>query len=207
VSLWGRIFALGYDPLLRSAERSWLGERRRRLLSGAHGRVLEIGAGTGLNLPHYPAMLEELVLAEPAAPMARRLEARAASTRPATVVRAGAERMPFADGSFDTVVSTFVLCTVDDVGATLGEVRRVLAPGGVLLFLEHIRGEPGSRTERWQDWLQRPWHAFACGCHCNRPTLELLAQNGFAVTDVEHVPLRGVPPTMRPVVTGRAQPA
>jgi ubiquinone/menaquinone biosynthesis C-methylase UbiE len=207
MNVWGRIFALAYDPFFCVAERFGLSVRRRTLLAHARGRVLEIGAGTGLNLPHYPAALEELVLAEPEEPMARRLEARVVSMRPATVVRAGAERMPFDDASFDSVVSTLVLCTVDDVAASLAEVKRVLAPGGELLFLEHIRGDPGSWIERWQDRLHGPWHTFACGCHCNRPTLELLEQNGFVVIEVERLPVRGAPPTMRPLVTGRARPA
>jgi ubiquinone/menaquinone biosynthesis C-methylase UbiE len=112
--------------------------------------------------------------------------------------------LPFRDGTFDTVVSTLVFCTVPDVAAALREVRRVLAPGGELLFLEHVRAEPGTRLERWQDRLHGPWKAFACGCNCNRDFLGELEAAGFTVGDLERRSWRFMPPLIRPVVVGAA---
>src|SRR5215208_2626885 len=169
-----RGFAALYDPFFWLAERAGLAARRRALVGQASGRVLEIGAGTGLNARHY-ADDAELVLSEPDEAMADRLRHRMASLRrPATIVVAGAEALPFGDREFDTVVSTLVLCTVPDQEAALREVHRVLKPGGRLLFIEHVRSD-SPRWARWQDRLNGPWRAFADGCNCNRATLDALA--------------------------------
>lgn len=196
--------ALVYDPFLWLGERAGMAARRRTLVAGARGDVLEIGAGTGLNLPHYPPGLSRLVLAEPVAAMAGRLRARVAKLgRKAEVVLAPAEALPFATGSFDTVVATMVLCTAQDPRAALAEVRRVLRPGGALLFIEHVRSEH-ARLARWQDRLNGPWSSFADGCRCNQPTLELLDEAGLAVTVRERAEWRGMPALVRPLVVGRA---
>jgi ubiquinone/menaquinone biosynthesis C-methylase UbiE len=201
MGLWNRIFAATYDRGLAGAERKGLGRARRDLLAGSRGRVLEIGAGTGLNLQHYPEGTD-LTLTEPVEAMAKQLRKKGAD-----VVPAGADTLPYEDGSFDTVVATLVFCTVPDAHAALREVRRVLAPGGRLLFLEHVRAEPGSKLERWQDRLQRPWRAVACGCHCNRDFLATLAAEGFAVEQLERPNWRFLPPLVRPVVVGAAVPS
>ena len=203
MNAWSRVSALVYDPFL------WLGEirgmraLRKKMVARARGRVLEIGAGTGLNVRHYPPTVVDLTLSEPEEPMARRLERRTK----AAVLRAGAEELPFADGSFDTIVSTFVLCTVPDVRAAIAELRRVIAPDGQLLFIEHVRAEPGSSLARWQDRLHDPWHAFACGCHSNRDTRSLLTAGGFRLDDISSTTWRGMPAVVRPVVYGVAVPA
>jgi SAM-dependent methyltransferase len=197
--MWSRVFALVYDPFLAAAERRGLAKERARLLSGLEGRVLEIGAGTGLNVPHYGPRAD-VVYTEPDPHMARRLRGRGVE-----VVEAGAESLPFADASFDAVVSTLVLCTVPDVPATLAEVRRVLKPGGKLVFVEHVRAEPGSSLERWQNRLHGPWKAFACGCHCNRDLLSSLTAAGFEA-DVDRHEWRFMPRIVRPVVSGSATP-
>ena len=199
---WSRVFALAYDPFLWVGEVRGVRALRRSLLARARGRVLEIGAGTGLNLAHYPPAVAELTLTEPEEPMARRLERRAK----ATVVRAGAEQLPFTDGAFDTIVSTFVLCTVPDLRSAIREVRRVLAADGQLLFIEHVRAAPGSRLARWQDRLHDPWHAFACGCHANRDTPALLRDGGFELADVSGATWHGMPPVVRPLQYGVATP-
>lgn len=199
-----RIDALTYDPMLWLGERSGMAARRARVLAAATGRVLEIGAGTGLNLEHYSGGIDELVLAEPDEAMARQLEKRlAGSGRRAAVVRASAEELPFGDDSFDTAVSTLVLCTVGDPGRAVEELRRVLRPGGRFLFIEHVRSDT-PRLARWQDRLEKPWAAFASGCRCNRSTLDLLRAR-LSVDRVWHERFRGMPPIVQPLVAGEAR--
>jgi ubiquinone/menaquinone biosynthesis C-methylase UbiE len=201
---WARVFARIYDPVLWMAERAGMRSLRRDLLAGAAGRIVELGSGTGLNLPHYPDGLDELILTEPEAPMRSQLERRVRRAgRRASVVDAGAESLPFADESIDTVVSTLVLCTVDSPKLALREVERVLRPGGRLLFLEHVRSEE-PRLARWQDRLAGPWQRFAEGCRCNRPTVELIQASGLQLEDVRENSWRGMPRIVRPLVTGAA---
>jgi SAM-dependent methyltransferase len=201
IDLWARLGAQIYDPFLALAERRGMASRRRALLAGARGRVLELGAGTGLNLEHYPAELDELVLTEPEPAMRARLERRLArSGRAATIVAAPAEALPFADGAFDTVVSTLVLCTVRNPDAAVREVRRVLAPGGRLLFAEHVRAA-SPRLARWQDRLAGPWAAFAQGCRCNVSTDTLLARE-LHLRRVERDRWRGMPALVHPLIVG-----
>jgi len=204
---WGRVFAAAYDRVLAETEAAGLRERRAELLRGATGDVLEVGAGTGANVDRYPAGLGRLVLTEPDRHMAARLEPRAAAAAAgAEVVPAGAQALPFDDASFDTAVSTLVLCTVDDPHRALAEIARVLKPGGRLLFLEHVRSEdPG--LARWQDRLERPWRLFAAGCRCNRDTLATIGAAGFELEVVEHGRMPKTAPLLRPLVTGSARTA
>jgi SAM-dependent methyltransferase len=198
-----RLTATFYDPFLWFGERLGMQSRRRRLVNAARGRVLEIGAGTGLNLRHYPDAVHELVLAEPSEPMAGQLARRRTTLgRPARIVAAPAEALPFEDGSFDTVVSTLVLCTVSDPERALAEVRRVLRPGGRLLFCEHVRSD-SPRLARWQDRLADPWAAVADGCRCNRETLKSISSQ-LEISTVERGHWRGMPVLVRPLVIGEA---
>ncbi|MGD9736225.1 MAG: class I SAM-dependent methyltransferase [Solirubrobacterales bacterium] len=200
---WGRLFAALYDRSLKATEEGGLGEMRRQLLAGATGRVLELGAGTGVNLDHYPPAVSELVLVEPDPHMAKRLRARLrASPRRATVLESPGERLPFADGEFDLAVATLVLCTVPDPTATLAELRRVLAPGGRLLLIEHVRAGD-RRLARWQDRLQTPWRFLADGCHCNRDTAASLAAAGFDTAELQAAQLPKAPPIVRPLIHGQ----
>jgi ubiquinone/menaquinone biosynthesis C-methylase UbiE len=199
-----RVFARIYDPVLWFGERRVLRAHRHALLSQARGLTVEIGSGTGLNLPHYPESLDRLVLAEPDAAMRKRLEQRVADVNtPIVVIDAPAERLPFTDGTVDTVVSTLVLCTVDSPEIALREIARVLAPDGHLLFIEHVRASSPARA-RWQDRLAAPWQAFAGGCQCNRPTLTLMASCGYEL-DVTETAWRGMPAIVKPLVYGRAR--
>lgn len=200
---WARAFAALYDPLLWAGERAGMRRHRHDLLAQARGRTLEIGSGTGLNLVHYPDDLDGLVLAEPDPSMRKRLESAVGrSERKALVIDAGVERLPFGDATLDTVVSTFVLCTVDAPDAALREIGRVLRPDGQLLFIEHVRSDSPTLA-RWQDRLARPWQRFAEGCRCNRATLELMDASGFRL-DAHPAAWRAMPSIIRPLVVGRA---
>src|SRR6266851_2646898 len=205
VSLSGRVFAALYDPLMAGTEKAGLADHRRQLLEHAGGRVLEIGGGTGANLPYYGRSVDEVVFTEPEEPMARRLERKlAASSLRAQVVRAPAEALPFEDSSFDVVVSTLVLCTVSDQKRALTEIHRVLKPTGRLLFLEHVRSDD-ARLARWQDRLCGLNRRLGHGCNCNRDTLAGITGAGFEVADVERDRLKKAPPIVRPLVAGVAE--
>jgi ubiquinone/menaquinone biosynthesis C-methylase UbiE len=206
MSLWDRIFAAGYDPVMKSAEKSTFGAHRKALLEGLNGRVLEIGGGTGANLPYYPPAVDEVVIAEPSEPMASRLEGKLNEHKSldVRVVHAPAEALPFEDESFDFVVSTLVLCTVDDPALALGEVRRVLKPGGRLVFIEHVRSDHPNLA-RWQDRLQPLQYRIGNGCHCNRATLDNVKAAGFTVSELEHDTVKKAPPIIRPLIVGAAE--
>jgi ubiquinone/menaquinone biosynthesis C-methylase UbiE len=197
------VFAAAYDPFLAAAERAGMHRHRHDLLAHARGRTLEIGAGTGLNLAHYPRDLDDLVVAEPDPSMRGRLQDRVRRTGSrARVIAAPAERLPVENATVDTVVSTLVLCTVNDLEFALGEIRRVLAPDGQLLLIEHVRsGSP--RLARWQDRLATPWRHFAEGCCCNRATEQAIGHAGFDL-DADPAAWRSMPPIVRPLIIGRA---
>ncbi len=202
------IFARFYDRMTAGTERAGLGEMRRELLASAAGRVLELGAGTGHNLEHYTAAVTELVATEPDPHMARRLRDRLAAdpalTGRTSVVEAPAEDLPFDDCTFDTVVATLVLCTVEDPHRALTEARRVLVEGGKLLYLEHVRSDRPALA-RWQNRLERPWGFFAAGCHPNRDTGQQLADAGFWIDSLERGRLPKAPPIVRPLIRGVAR--
>jgi ubiquinone/menaquinone biosynthesis C-methylase UbiE len=202
------VFAALYDRLFAAPEDAGLREVRAELLARASGRTLEIGAGTGLDLPHFADAVTELVLTEPDPHMAKRLRdavGDARPGRPAEVVEAPAESLPFEDASFDTVVSGLVMCTVSDPERSIGEVARVLRPGGRFLFLEHVRAEEGSTRGRWQDRLERPWGVFAGGCHPNRRTVATVERSPL---ELERVEMREFPTLsaalVRPLAVGVA---
>lgn len=206
------IFAAVYDRLLASAEKGGLQEMRAELLRDAAGRTLELGAGTGHNLPHYTSAVTELVMTEPDPHMASRLRRHLSAEPPAPaaveVVDAAAEELPFEDESFDTVVTTLVLCTVQDPDRAAAEARRVLRPAGRLLYLEHVRSPDGSRLGRWQDRVQRPWGWFAGSCHPNRPTERTLAAAGLELETLNRdtFPNAALTPWMKPMIRGTARP-
>jgi ubiquinone/menaquinone biosynthesis C-methylase UbiE len=205
MSLWGKIFAAGYDKIMAGTEEATLRGHRQTLIGQASGRVLEIGGGTGANLPFYGESVESLTVTEPEKPMMSRLERRlregAAS---ATAVIAPAEELPFEDGSFDFAVSTLVLCTVADQPRALGELHRVLRPGGRLLFIEHVRAEE-QRLAKWQDRFNPIQLRVGHGCNCNRATVAAMGDAGFSITQLQQDVLRKAPPIVRPLVVGVAE--
>ncbi len=196
-------FAVTYDRQMAKIERAGLHAFREGLLAGASGRVLEIGGGTGANLPFYGSAVESLTITEPESPMLHRLERKVRERAPlTTVLRAPAEDLPFEDDSFDVAVSTLVLCGVDDQPRALRELRRVLRPDGRLLFMEHVRSDDAhlARRQDRMNGLSR----FLVGCECNRPTLESIRAEGFAVTHVEHTTMPKVPSFVSPFIVGSA---
>jgi SAM-dependent methyltransferase len=198
------VFSRCYGVLARLTERGELGRRRSALTAGATGLVLELGAGTGEGFKHYRPSIAAIVAVEPD-PTMLRMAARRAHEAPVPIrlVQARGEALPFRDGAFDTAVSTLVLCSVDDPSRTLEELRRLLRPGGRLLFLEHVRAQD-NRLARWQDKLERPWGALSGGCHPNRPTLAAIRNAGFETSDVEHFDLKPGIPLVHPHIQGTA---
>jgi ubiquinone/menaquinone biosynthesis C-methylase UbiE len=161
------------SPMLR--------EPRERALAGARGRILEIGFGTGRNLNHYPPTVKRIEAIDPDLDLDRLSLPRIAHAAIAVDFHhLNAEHLPFEEARFDTVVSTFTLCSIPDVVHALREVRRVLKPGGQFLFLEHGRS-PDAKVARWQDRLNRAWMPLAGGCHLNRPTRELIGSAGLEI--------------------------
>ena len=203
MTLRTRFFALTYDRQMAGTEKAGLRAFREALLAGAKGHVIEIGGGTGANLPCYGPAVESLTITEPELPMLRRLERTVREHRPAAkVLRAPAEDLPFDDHTFDVAVSTLVLCGADDQPRALRELRRVLRPGGQLLFFEHVRSDDAG-TARLQDrvnWLNR---LVVC-CDCNRPTLHSIQSAGFTITQIEHTTLPKAPKFVRPAIMGSA---
>lgn len=203
-----RFFAIYYPRLAARSERAGLAEVRARVIAEARGPTLEIGAGNGFNLPHYPAAVTELILAEPSVHMLDQLREnleveapRAASWR---LAEANAEALPFEDASFDTVVSGFVLCSIPDVDAALAEVARVLRPGGRFLFLEHVHAGEGTMLGRVQDLVELPHRYLAAGCHPNRRTRERIESSPLEIDWVEQGDMPKSIPTVRPTIYGAA---
>ncbi|WP_051441475.1 class I SAM-dependent methyltransferase [Arthrobacter sp. H14] len=210
--IWSRIFAALYDPVTAAAERRVLGWHRKSLLAGAAGVVVEIGAGTGANLPHYdPVRIGRLILIEPDPFMRQRLKGKIDGTAPqlrgrTEIVDGTAEDIDLPDASADVVASTLVLCSVADPAAAVAEAIRVLKPGGHLLFLEHVCSEQAS-VRRWQDRLTPIQRRVASGCHLNRDTLAALRNAGMELDDWRRWELPGAAGRLLPIVEGTARKA
>jgi ubiquinone/menaquinone biosynthesis C-methylase UbiE len=178
-----KIFAAFYDRIIASVEKKTLARRRAALLSGLTGRVLDVGAGTGVNLPYFKAA-DTVVMAEPDGAMRAKITPKLEQAHvPIELSDAPAEKMPFPDAHFDAAVCTLVLCTVPDPAAALAEIRRVLKPGGTLIVLEHVRGE--GRFAKVQRGIGPVWTKLAAGCVLTRDTKSTLEQAGFTLVDYE----------------------
>ena len=203
MGLMSRLFALTYDRSMARMEKAGFRELRERSIGQAKGDVLEIGGGTGSNLTYYGPAVSSLTVTEPEEPMLKRLEKKVREQGSAAkVVRAPAEKLTFEDDSFDTVVSTLVLCGVVDQRQALGEIRRVLRPGGRLLFIEHVRSDDPKLAKK-QDRLNG-LNKFLVGCECNRATLGAIRAEGFEVDSVEQTTLNKVPKFVAPAIVGAA---
>ena len=182
------VFARFFDGLSRLMERE-VGQHRDELLAGLSGRVVEIGAGNGINFRHYPATVDEVVALEPEAYLRAKAE-EAARTAPVrvSVSDAAADPLPLEDAGCDGAVASLVLCTVPDQAQALAELRRVLKPGGELRFMEHVRA-PSTRKARLQERLDRSgiWPRLGGGCHCARNTVEAIEAAGFRVERVRNL--------------------
>ena len=212
---WGlneKAFARWYPVVTRWSEDAGQRETRARLVAQASGRTLEIGAGSGHNLPHYPASVTELQVrrrgrvrtclincAPPSSPRLRRSDL-GSSSGPAP------RACPSSDSSFDTVVATFVHCTIPDPLTAMNEIARVLRPDGRYLFIEHVRSTESTMLARFQDAVEIPHRYICAGCYPNRRTEELLRGSGLCIERVDHVRMPRAFPSVRPTIVGTARP-
>jgi len=204
-----RFVAALYDRFMAESEVACLADWRRALLADLTGDVLEIGAGTGANLPHYPDGLRSLTLTEPDPHMRQRLVLAVSQgvERPFTVEisDAAATALPVPDASRDAVVCTLVLCTVPDPQAVLREVVRILRPGGRFVYLEHVAAWDDPGRLRWQRALEPAWRILADGCHLTRRTGEHIREAGLVVDSEQRESMRKALPWVRPSLRGVAR--
>jgi len=199
--------AFFYDRFMAKPEQACLGEWRHGLLQQVSGEVLEIGAGTGANIRFYSDNVTRLVLTEPDKHMRRLLREQVSKHNPGNVgVSSGtAEQIEAADESFDYVVASLVCCSVRDLSVCLGEIRRVLRPGGSLVFLEHVAAADGSRRRRWQNRINPIWKTIMGNCHLNRETEQAIIAGGFEIIQIERESMRKAPSIVRSTIRGVAQ--
>lgn len=203
-----RFFAWYYPKVVGRAEAAGQAETRRELLGEASGRTLEIGAGSGFNLPHYTARVTELVVSEPSPHMREHLRERLEADPPPVgsweLADASAEALPFEDASFDTVTGGFIMCSIPDPEGALAEIARVLKPGGKYIFLEHVHAGDGTMLGRFQDLIEIPHRYIAAGCHPNRRTWELIEDSPLEVEWMERGQQPKAPPSVKPTILGSA---
>ena len=195
-----------YDRFMRQSEEACLDRWRAELLHDLAGSVLEVGAGTGATLAHYPDAVSRLVICEPDDHMRRRLQARSAKLRPGRVEIADcpAQALRWPADSFDAVVSSLVLCSVPDQAAALAEIRRVLKPGGRLVFLEHVAADSNPPRLKWQKRIEPVWKHLMDNCHLTRRTEAAIAAAGFRIEHVQRESIRKAMPLVRPSIRGVA---
>lgn len=203
-----RFFAWYYPKVVGRAEAAGQAETRRELLANASGRTLEIGAGSGFNLPHYTERVTELVVSEPSPHMREHLRERLESDPPPVgsweLADASAETLPFEDASFDTVTGGFIMCSIPDPDRALAEIARVLRPGGRYIFLEHVHAGDGTMLGRIQDLIEIPHRYIAAGCHPNRRTGELIKNSALEIERLDRGEQPKAPPSVKPTILGSA---
>ena len=202
----GRLMAHFYDRVMARSEAACLSAWRRELLADVDGHVLEVGAGTGVNLSFYPKTTQRIVMSEPDPHMRFQLESRIASVNSTSIdLSDGAlESLPFPDGEFDVVTCMLVLCSVPDLTASIHEMRRVLAPDGRLVFMEHVAADDQTSTLNWQRRLEPLWKRFSGGCHLTRRTEKAIVDGGFAIERIRRESMQTSIPVARPTIRGVA---
>jgi len=196
-----------YDRLMHPIEDACLLVWRAKLLDNVYGDVIEVGAGTGANLPHYQSSVDRLVLAEPNTDMRTRLQARvAASGRDQVeIIDSSFESLPEADASFDFVVSTLVLCSVTNLSQSLTEAHRVLKPGGRFVFLEHVAADNHPNHLKWQRRIEPLWKLVMGNCHLTRQTATAIIETGFVMEDTTKESITNTLPIIQSAVRGIAR--
>jgi ubiquinone/menaquinone biosynthesis C-methylase UbiE len=191
-----------YDSFMRSAEQACLGQWRAELLADLKGDVLEIGAGTGASVQHYPPSVARLVLCEPDRHMRTKLHQN--TGKKAEISDASVMALPFPDESFDAVVSLLVLCSVPTLPGALAEMRRVLVPGGKLVFVEHVAAWDRPDRLEWQRRFEPIWKRMAGNCHLTRETESAITEGGFEVQHIVRQSMRKAIAIARPCIRGVA---
>ncbi len=200
------LIALFYDRCMAATEAACLREWRRELLQQVSGDVLEVGAGTGANIDFYPDSVSSLTVSEPDTHMRRQLAARI-TEKPLSDIRlsaGSAEQIDAGDESFDYVVASLVCCSVASLDDALLEIRRVLRPGGGLVFLEHVADERGTRRRRWQNRVTPLWRKLAGNCHLNRETEAAILAAGFGIRDIRRESMQKAISLVKPTIRGIA---
>ncbi len=202
----GRLMAHFYDRVMARSEAACLSAWRSELLADVDGRVLEVGAGTGINLPLYPKRVEHIVMSEPDPHMRSQLESRIAAenTTSVDISDGSLGALPFPDGGFDVVTCMLVLCSVPDLTGAIDEMRRVLAPGGRLVFMEHVAAENRPDRLNWQRRLEPLWMRVSGGCHLTRRTEQAIVGGGFTFESIHRESMRSSIPVARPTIRGVA---
>ncbi len=200
------LMARFYDASMRKTEQLCLSDWRAELLAQARGEVLEVGGGTGINLPYYPANLNRVILSEPDRHMRQQLAAKLpqAAGRSFQLTEWSAEAIPLPDASLDTIVCTLVLCSVPEQARSLAELYRVLRPGGQLLYLEHVIAEDPA-LQRWQRLVTPIWKSCCGNCHLTRDTGRALEEAGFRHERQTEAQMLGAPAIARRTIRGCAR--
>ena len=207
MSIRSYFMAKFYDATMKKMEASCFSDWRTELLSDIDGDVLEIGSGTGINLAHYPDAIQSLVLTEPDSHMLRILNNNISEidNEKISTEMIAADKLGFADNSFDSVVSTLVLCSVPSPERTLEEIRRVLKPGGKLYFMEHVIAADTPHIIKWQKMLQPFWVCMCGNCHLTRDTETYMRNAGFDFDKIDRLRSTGGPPIVAPTIKGVAR--
>jgi len=202
----GRLMARFYDRVMKQSEGACLSAWRKELLENVNGHVLEVGAGTGVNLSFYPKAVQRVVMAEPDSHMRAKLADRIIShgVASAQISDGSLESLPFPDGEFDFVTCMLVLCSVPDLNHALREIRRVLVPGGRLVFMEHVAAEDRSNRLKWQRRLEPLWKSVSGNCHFTRKTEQAILDSGFKMEQIQRESMRKSMPLTRPTIRGVA---